>query len=187
MWITWDRALPQIAEDMVFLACGLWTLAEEIPLLGQGLLGAWLGLSPRQVTQCGAVCVCQCAHVCREGIARVGQEGRWTSRIRGICDRMGLHIHCASRTVLEAQLFLSLRISGSSALTRYIPTGIAKLLLEFIFKLFWSFNNLMAPRILKWILSRSSDSNYSIFKWFQLIFKCSSADFFFFNFINTFI
>lgn len=178
MWITWDRALPQIAEDMVFLVCGLWTLAEEIPL----------GLSPRQVTRCGAVCVCQCAHVCREGIARVGQEGRWTSKIRGICDRMGLHIHCVSRTVLEAQLFLSLRISGSSVLTRYLPTGIAKLLLEFIFKLFWSFNNLMAPRILKWILSRSSDSNDSIFKWFQLIFKCSSAEIlFFFNFINTFI
>lgn len=180
--------MPQAAEDIAFLACGPLGLGWGDAPAGAGAAQSLTGT----VTEAGDTarsCVCASVRLCAERPPLVSaNNGAEPSRIGGICDRMGLHIHCASRTVLEAQLFLSLRISGSSALIRYLPIGIAKLLLGFIFKLSSSFNNLMAPRIFKWILNRPSDSPYSIFKWFQIIFKCSSTGILIFlNFINFFI
>lgn len=93
-----------------------------------------------------AVCVRVSVRVCRVFSTCVGQGRNWTWEVSGICDRMGLHIHCSPRMVLEARLLLSLRISGAFVLTGYLPIGIRKHLLEFIFKWFQSFKDLRDPK-----------------------------------------
>lgn len=93
--------------------------------------------------RCVCVWVCACAG-CSPLVS--AEEGSWTSEVSGICDRMGLHIHRSPRMVLEAPLLLSLRISGSFVLTGYLPIGIRKHLLEFIFKWFQLFKDPRDPK-----------------------------------------
>lgn len=145
VWTTWDKTMPQTAEDIVFLAYGPLDLAEDMCclLLPRGA-GAAQGLI-RIVTEAGntawrSVCLRACAWAARVGWGRElnlgSQRHLWQDGFaHPVLAQVGLRGMITSFSE-NFRVFCAHRTS---------PNRYSQTLIRIFFKWFRSFKDLMVP------------------------------------------